>query len=71
MLRVLQRACVESGVKIGDAFSDVVADEAHAFDAFDAAFGGLVSVPALEPGARYRLDVSLPPESDNNVDIAE
>ena len=30
---------------------DVVADEAHAFDAIDATFGGFVGVPDLDRGA--------------------
>jgi hypothetical protein len=47
-----------------------VADEAHAFDAVDAAFGGFVGVPAFEPGAGDWLDVSFFPECYYDVDVA-
>jgi len=44
-----------------DAGGDVVAHEAHAFDAVDAALGGFVGVPALDAGAVERLDVASRP----------
>ena len=61
---------MELSVKIRDARGDVVADQAHAFDAVDAAFGGFVGVPALETGAGDRVDVSFSPERDDDVDGA-
>jgi hypothetical protein len=61
---------LEAGVKVRDLGGDVVADWAHAFDAVDAAFGGLVGVPALEAGAGDRVDVGFAPECDDDVDVA-
>ena len=55
---------------VRDLGGDVVADWAHAFDAVDAAFGGLVGVPALEAGAGDRVDVGFAPECDDDVDVA-
>ena len=46
-----------AGKEIGDAGGDVVADQAHALDAVDAALGRFVGVPVLEPGAGHWVDV--------------
>ena len=64
------RPGLHSVEEIGDAGGDVVADQAHAFDAVDAAFGGFVGVPVLEPGAGHGVDVGLASEGDHDVDIA-
>jgi len=46
---------------------DVVADEAHAFDAIDATFGGFVGVPDLDRGAVDGLNLGVPSEHDDPV----
>ena len=61
---------LELSATIRDPGGDVVADQAHAFDAVDAAFGGFVGVPALETGAGDRVDVSFSPQGDDDVDDA-
>jgi hypothetical protein len=61
---------LESRVEICNACGDVVPDRAHAFDAIDAASGSLVGVPALESGARDRVDVRFSSQREDDVDIA-
>ncbi len=63
------RPGLHSVEEIGDAGGDVVADQAHAFYAVDAAFGGFVGVPVLEPSSDNRVDVGLATERDHEVDI--
>jgi len=46
---------------------DVVADQAHAVDAIDAAFGGFVGVPDLDRGAVDGLNLGVPSEHDDPV----
>jgi hypothetical protein len=48
---------------------DVVADQTHAFDAVDAAFGRFVDIPVLKPGFASRLGVGFASERDDEVDV--
>src|SRR5699024_4517572 len=53
-----------------DPGGDVPADQAHALDPVDAAVRGLIGVPAFEPRTGDRIDVRLPAEEDDHVDLA-
>ncbi len=55
--------------EIGDAGGDVVADQAHAFDAVDVAFGGFVGVPVFEACVGHWVDAGFTSERDHEVDV--
>jgi hypothetical protein len=54
-----------------DAGVDVVADQAHALDAVDAAFGGFVGVPVLQLDAVGNLHRGVATEGDDEVDRSQ
>ena len=60
--------CAQPVGKAPDPTGDVVADQAHPFDAVDAAFGGFVGVPDLDRGAVDWLNVGVAAEDDDPVD---
>lgn len=51
-----------------DSAGDVVADEAHAFEAVDAAFGGFVGVPDFDRCVVDGFDVGVAAEDDDPVE---
>jgi hypothetical protein len=53
-----------------DSCGDVVADQAHALDAVDAALGGLVGVPVAQLDAVRDVDLGLAGECDDQVDAS-
>ena len=62
-------SALHSVEKFGDAVCDVVADQAHAFDAVDAAFGRFVGVPVLEACVGHWVDAGFTSERDHDVDV--
>ena len=53
-----------------DGGGDVVANQSHPVDAVDAALGGFIGVPVLEPGTRNRVDMGLQAQRHNEIDLA-
>ena len=49
---------------------DVVADQAHPFEAVDAPFGGFVGVPVLDRDSRQRIEPGFPAQRHYDVDVA-
>ncbi|WP_262107497.1 excalibur calcium-binding domain-containing protein [Arthrobacter sp. Marseille-P9274] len=58
----------ELRVKPLDAGLDVVPDEAHAFHAFDAAFGGFIGFPDLEADSLTGFEPGFGAQDDDRVD---
>jgi hypothetical protein len=63
------RPGLHSVEEIGGAGGDVVAGQAHPFDAVDAAFGGFVGVPVFEACVGHWVDAGFTSERDHEVDV--
>src|SRR6478735_3417472 len=54
-------------IQLPDTGPDVVPDQAHAFHAFGAAFGGLVRIPELDPRAVAGFELGFVAQHDDDV----
>jgi hypothetical protein len=58
-------------VKLFDSAGDVVADQAHSFDAFDPALGWFVGEPGFDLDVIRSIDTGFTAQHNNPVHVAE